>query len=134
MNERIYLIDVSSVQKGIDWDRVVEHDPGEAFGRPPGRIRGVVAKAAEGSKGIDGRTREHIAGARIVGLSVGVYHFGRVRPLVLEAEEDVARTVAPGIGHCEDVLQHLGLIVLAAADEAVLRGLEVNVGALALIP
>lgn len=89
MGERIYLIDVSSVQKGIDWDRVVEHDPGEAFGRPPGRIRGVVAKASEGSKGIDGRTREHIAGARLVGLSVGVYHFGRVSGRALEQADHV---------------------------------------------
>ena len=75
--ERIYLIDVSSVQKGIDWDRVVEHDPGEAFGRPPGRIRGVIVKASEGNGHVDGRTREHLAGARLAGMTCGVYHFGR---------------------------------------------------------
>ena len=78
MTERIYLLDVSSVQRGIDWDRVVEHDPGAAFGRSPGRIRGVVAKATEGTRGTDSRTRGHIEGARMAGLSAGVYHFGRV--------------------------------------------------------
>ena len=78
VSERIYLLDVSSVQRGIDWDRVVDHDPGAAFGRTPGRIRGVVAKATEGTRGTDSRTREHIEGARLAGLSVGVYHFARV--------------------------------------------------------
>jgi len=83
VTERIYLLDVSSVQRGIDWDRVVEHDPGAAFGRPPGRIRGVVAKASE-ARSPDPRTREHIEGARMAGLSVGVYHFARVRGAALE--------------------------------------------------
>lgn len=77
MSDRVYVLDVSSVQKKIDWDRVVEHDPGEAFGRPAGRIRGVIVKASEGNGHVDGRTREHLAGARLAGLTCGVYHFGR---------------------------------------------------------
>ncbi len=83
MSERIYVLDVSNVQKDIDWRKVIQHDPGEAFGRPPGRIAGVVAKASEGSRYADPRTEEHLNGARDVGLALGVYHFARVsgRPL-----------------------------------------------------
>ena len=95
MSERIYLVDVSSVQKGIDWDRVVEHDPGAAFGRPAGRIRGAVAKASEGNAHVDGRTREHLAGARLAGMTCGVYHFARAdggaRDPELEAEHVLRR-------------------------------------------
>ena len=61
---RIYVVDVSSVQIQADWKQVVAHDPGAAFGVPPGRIRGCIAKASEGPRGIDPETRVHLDGAR----------------------------------------------------------------------
>lgn len=90
MSERIYVVDVSSVQAPIDWGKVAEHDPGEAFGRPPGRVCGAIVKASEGNAHTDRRAREHLAGARLAGLTCGVYHFARADRAeadpVLEAE------------------------------------------------
>jgi lysozyme len=88
VSDRVYVLDVSSVQKGIDWDRVVAHDPGELFTRPAGQIRGVVVKASEGNGHVDRRAREHLDGARAAGLSCGVYHFARADVGVRDAERE----------------------------------------------
>lgn len=75
--ERIYVVDVSSVQPYAGWPTVAAHDPGAAFGAPPGRIRGAIVKATEGRGGIDPEARQHLEGAQGAGLTTGIYHFSR---------------------------------------------------------
>lgn len=97
---RIYVVDVSAVQIQPDWKKVVSHDPGAAFGVPPGRIRGCIAKASEGPRGIDPETRLHLDGAREQGLAVGIYHFARAGRG--PAREQADHVVGLGLGVGDD--------------------------------
>lgn len=92
---RVYLVDVSSVQREVDWAQVAAHDPGKAFGREEGRIAGAIVKASEGPKAIDPLAAKHLAGALASGLAVGIYHFARVAG---GAVEQADRMAAWGVG------------------------------------
>lgn len=60
-------IDVSRYQKKIDWQRVKE-----------AKVEFVYVKATEGATYTDPYFKQNIAGARNVGIPVGVYHFFRM--------------------------------------------------------
>jgi lysozyme len=97
---RIYVVDVSSVQIDADWKKVAAHDPGAAFGVPPGRIAGCIAKASEGARGVDPETRMHLEGAQEQGLVTGIYHFARAG--AGPAREQADRVVDLGLGVGDD--------------------------------
>lgn len=59
------VIDVSTVQKTIDWSRAVEE----------GAVRGAYVKSSEGTGYVDPMCLRHLDGARKAGLLVGIYHF-----------------------------------------------------------
>jgi lysozyme len=59
-----YGIDVSAHQDTIDWPRVAGD-----------QIEFVYVKASEGGDHVDRRFKEHWAGAGVVGLERGAYHF-----------------------------------------------------------
>ena len=60
-------IDVSRYQKKIDWQRV-----------KAAKVEFVYVKATEGATYTDPYFKQNIAGARNVGIPVGVYHFFRM--------------------------------------------------------
>ncbi len=65
--------------------------------------------------------------------SINTYDLSRVRCSVLKANEDIASSIAPRVGHGKYIFQELCLHRLIAADESILSLFKVQVDAFAFV-